>query len=273
MRRIIRKMKRLRIVNKKRFIFAITIFILMSTIITAAAQSFYTIDKKLYKGMEYEKKIDEIKSELNLKELSDSIHIQLLITPAPTPLLTPTPTPVPILVPQSKIVSTPVPIIKQNMNDKRKQLACKYLINYKVPEKRARDLVDWIFKYAQQKKISEELVLAIMNWETDFLNISGDGGDSMGYGQVQLNTIKDLKKWDPFLPFVRSLDDFQKDPETQIRYIVANIKYGNALFGNDYFKTVSNYNMGTGNTSSTRYNPYYVNKVTAYKNKIDQYIN
>jgi len=133
-----------------------------------------------------------------LKELDDILWLMFLVVaalgfmgalnaeenaatePTPAPVVTPAPTPTPVLTPTPTPEPTPVPTMEPVIEVVEVALDP---VREDIP---LDEETQWLlYQACTETGVQYELALAVVRQETSFRNINGDGGDSIGYMQVQ----------------------------------------------------------------------------------------
>ena len=133
--------------------------------------------------------------------------------------------------------------------------------NSKIKEEEVLQLEKTVHKYEKIYGINRYVVYSIIATESNFRNIFGDSGKSIGYGQIQLPTAEFMKKkfqLDEELSKKRLIEDV----DLQVKYTVLYIKYLYELHDQDIKATLLSYNAGPLNFKKNRFNSKYFEKVS-----------
>ncbi len=133
--------------------------------------------------------------------------------------------------------------------------------NSKIREDEIVALEKIIHKYEKMYGVNRYVVYSIIATESNFRNVFGDNGESIGYGQIQFPTAMFVKK--KFgLHEDLSRERLIEDIDLQLKYTVLYIKYLYELNDNDVKATLLSYNAGPLNFKKNRFNSQYYEKVS-----------
>lgn len=130
-----------------------------------------------------------------------------------------------------------------------------YNIRHDVPNKRIQNLADYINTYSMKYNVDKNLVIAIIDVESDLYNVRGPTGES-GYVQIKPNTFKQACGYET------TLDKIIYDVKEQIRCGIKHISDLQKRY--DWYSAISAYNSGT----PTKHNSEYVIKVLTEYNEL-----
>lgn len=130
-----------------------------------------------------------------------------------------------------------------------------YNIRHDVPRQRIQNLANYINTYSNKYNVDKNLVIAIIDVESDLYNVKGPTGES-GYVQIKPDTFERA------CGYSTTLNDIIYDVEEQIR---CGIKHFSDLKTKySWYSAISAYNSGT----PTKYNSEYVVKVLIEYNEL-----
>lgn len=143
-------------------------------------------------------------------------------------------------------------------------------INQKMDDKYLADfLANHIIKESEELNMDPLLVLAIIEVESSFKNVYGDGGDAVGFMQIHQSASWYVINYNPDLREkyveIGSHSNLIKYPGLQISIGMRYLKYMQDR--SDFVTGISMYNGRT-----TRYNEYSNKVLKVYNNIINEYL-
>lgn len=143
-------------------------------------------------------------------------------------------------------------------------------INERIDDKYLADFLSkHILDEAIELNMDPLLVLAIIEVESSFRNVYGDGGDAVGFMQIHQNAVWYVISYNPDLreryKLIGSHDNLIKYPGLQISIGMRYLKYMQDR--SDFVMGISMYNG-----RNTRYNQYSNKVLKVYNNIVNEYL-